>query len=150
MIKTKYVTAMWRGIHLEAGERDYSLLLYSPGVRRGNDYRPFLDGRVDGVLMDAGHKDPRPAKIAAAGMPIVTITRSLDLPPGCGTVYAEEWDTVNLALSHLWGLGHRRIAHIAGPCRNDLLPLRGDDEQNDIAIQRRDYYEAWLTERGLF
>lgn len=148
--QNEYVTAMWRGITLEAGKRDYSLLLYPPRVRRGGDYRPFLDGRVDGVLMDAGHGDLRPAHIAKAGMPIVTLTRSLDLSPGCGTAYVEERDTVNLALSHLWSLGHRRIAHLAGPARSDLVPYCGDDEQNDIAIQRRDHFQSWLTERGAF
>jgi len=67
------------------------------------------------------------------------LTRAIGLPPSCGAVWADEAQTVDLALSHLWELGHRRIAHIAGPTETD-----------DIALRRRDAFESWTHGRGVF
>lgn len=72
------------------------------------------DARVDGVfLTDLRRADPRFALLAEIGLPAVTIGRheaeqpfpvvNLDDAPGVA-------DTV----AHLYGLGHRRIAYVAG------------------------------------
>jgi len=108
---------LWRGIVAEADRIDYSLLHFPASVRKGASTDAFLDGRIDGILYHANtHTDPneRPARLASAGLPTVLLTRSRDLPDGCGTVYIDENSTANLAMEHLWDLGHRRIAHIAG------------------------------------
>jgi LacI family transcriptional regulator len=76
-------------------------------------------------------------------MPIVLLTRSLNLPEDCGAVYADEARTVDLALSHLWTLGHRRIAHVAGPV--DAGPAADwRAVVDDIAIRRLEAYEGWM------
>jgi DNA-binding LacI/PurR family transcriptional regulator len=110
----EFFERLWRGIMRETDVADYSLLHYPVGVRTGSAVEAFLDGRVDGVLFHGGH-DERHGKVARAGMPVVLLTRSRELPDGCGAAYADEARTVAVALDHLRGLGHRRIAHLAGP-----------------------------------
>jgi LacI family transcriptional regulator len=74
------------------------------------------------------------------GCPTVVLTRSLDLPDACGAAFADEAAVGELALSHLWEQGHRRIAHIAGPV----------GPGGDIAIGRLEAYRRWMRERGVY
>ena len=117
-------------------------------VRQSQSCDAFLDGRVDGVLFHAHTEDNvRSARIASAGMPIVLLTRSINVPAGCAAVYIDESEVVELALNHLWDRGHRRIAHLAGPVAPQGHGFRGDID--DIAIERLDYYCSWMERRGL-
>jgi LacI family transcriptional regulator len=143
---------LWSGINLQADEDNYSLLHYPASVRDADNERiePFLDGRVDGVIFHA-HVNRRAELVAGAGMPTVLLTRSLNLPTGCGAAWADEKQTVGLALSHLWDLGHRRIAHVAGPVGNaGRAPdsARGYLSADDVATQRLREYELWMGARG--
>ena len=138
---------LWRGILAEASDTDYALLHYPAAVHGGTSTDPFLDGRVDGLLyhsptsLRAPHApDSRPARLAAAGMPTVVLTRSRDLPDACGSAFTDEARTADLALTHLWEQGHRRIAHIAGPT----------GPGGDIAIGRLEAYRDWMRERGVY
>jgi Transcriptional regulators len=145
---------LWRGITAAADAEDYSLLHYPRSVRDADPGRvePFLDGRVDGVLFHAHESEnTRPGRVARAGMPTVLLTRSQDLPEHCGAAWADEAQAVDLALSHLWELGHRRIAHVAGPVgREDDAPEAGDLRVDDVALLRLHAYEAWVRRRGAF
>lgn len=139
---------LWRGIAAEADRENYALLHYPAAVRAGESSDAFLDGRVDGMLFHS-HDNARPARVAAAGMPTVLLTRSLDLPENCGAAWADEAQTAELALSHLWELGHRRIAHVAGPVELQLVDPR-QEQPDDIAIRRRDGYTAWMQARSAY
>ena len=77
--------------------------------------RLAADGRVDGVfLTDLRVDDPRPALLAELGLPAV-----LDRPdctddePSRRRV--DDRPGIAAAVRHLVELGHRRIAHVAGP-----------------------------------
>ncbi|MES2463840.1 MAG: LacI family DNA-binding transcriptional regulator [Armatimonadota bacterium] len=143
-----FFEGLWRGVLAEASETNYALLHYPGAVHGSTSTDPFLDGRVDGLLYHPpgslrspdAPPDNRPARLAAAGMPTVVLTRSLNLPDACGAAYADESGTVDLALSHLWERGHRRIAHVAGPTGLG----------SDIAIGRLNAYRAWMRERGVY
>ncbi|MCW3053686.1 MAG: LacI family transcriptional regulator [Chthonomonadales bacterium] len=145
-----FLERLWRGIVLAADLADYALLHYPVSVRESSSSDAFLDGRVDGVLL-SGQDNAREEQLAAAGMPTVLITRSLNLSEGCGAVWANETDTLDLALYHLWDLGHRRIACIAGPVGS----LAGDGHTGlrpaaDIAVRRLDAYIQWMRRRGVY
>jgi DNA-binding LacI/PurR family transcriptional regulator len=73
----------------------------------------------------------------AAGMPVVAINRSLPADCPLSTVWFDHRGGGRLATEHLLALGHRRIAHIAGPPHR----LTG--------VQRRQGYEDALTAAGL-
>lgn len=69
---------------------------------------------VDGIINGAAQRtDPKMAQVAAAGIPIVTLNRKVE----DGTipyVINDERQGIRLAFRHLYDLGHRRIANIAG------------------------------------
>ncbi len=143
--------SLWRGIMSQADVESYSLLHFPLAVRHGASCDPFLDGRVDAMLVQE-HGNNRSRRLTAAGMPTVLLTRSLDLPDGCGAVCIDESQTAELALSHLWALGHRRIAHIAGPV-GERAPHRVTPATvtalwcDDVAVQRLAAYTAWMQQR---
>jgi LacI family transcriptional regulator len=145
---------LWRGITSQADVEDYSILHYPASVREASDERvdAFLDGRVDGVLFHS-HENVRPTRVAAAGMPTVLLTRSLSLPEGAGAVYADETQTMDIALSHLWDQGHRRIAHIAGPVGHESqTPPSGQGFllADDVAVQRLRAYQEWMRTHNVY
>jgi DNA-binding LacI/PurR family transcriptional regulator len=145
---------LWRGITSQTDIEDYSILHYPASVREATHDRvdAFLDGRVDGVLFHS-HENVRPAHVAAAGMPTVLLTRSLRLPEGSGAVYADETQTIDIALSHLWEQGHRRIAHIAGPVGHESQTLPGGSGfliADDVAVQRLRAYQDWMRVRDVY
>ena len=144
----QFFERLWRGIVLETDAISYSLLHYPQPVRTGSGIDAFLDGRVDGVLFH-GAQDERHERVVRAGMPVVLLTRSLDLPDGCAAAYTDEREVVRLALDHLHSLGHRRIAHLAGPVgpRPDADSLRG---RADIALQRLAAYTEQQKALGTF
>ncbi|MGW7487308.1 LacI family DNA-binding transcriptional regulator [Streptomyces sp. NPDC054786] len=100
--------------------------------------RWWAERRVDGVLVvDPRTEDPRPELLASLGLPAVVVggpatrERQVDGPgrssepaaPGAAaapphpllsTVWADDSKAMARVLDHLYGLGHRRIVHIAG------------------------------------
>jgi DNA-binding LacI/PurR family transcriptional regulator len=153
-----FLERLWRGIMEQADLEDYSLLHYPRSVRDSASCAALLDGRVDGILLH-GNPDSRDSQLAAAGMPTVLLTRSLEIPDGCGAVWADEAQTVDLALQHLWSLGHRRIAHVAGPVGADIATAPGSLQSDnageqtrraDIAVGRLESYCAWMRRRCCF
>jgi len=144
---------LWRGIMHQADIENYSLLHYPAKVRDGRGCEPFLDGRVDGMLMHE-HEDARSIELASAGMPLVLLTRSLNIPEGCGCAYADEAMTTDVAMAHLWELGHRRIAYIAGPV-GDILKSRLAKTQfgfskDDVAVTRLETFVDWVKQRRVY
>jgi len=72
-------------------------------------------GRVDGVfLTDLRVDDPRPALLEALGLATVVIAPApFDCPSP--VVAIDDRPGIVSAVEHLAALGHRRIAHVAGP-----------------------------------
>ncbi|MEV6952950.1 LacI family DNA-binding transcriptional regulator [Streptomyces sp. NPDC051183] len=76
--------------------------------------RWWAERRVDGVLVvDPRTDDPRPALLEQLGLPAVTVGQS-DPPSALTSVWADDAGAMAQVLDHLYGLGHRRIAHVAG------------------------------------
>ena len=149
-----YLEQIWRGVMRQADQEYYSLLRYAHAVsERTCDI--FLDGRVDGMLLH-DHQDERAIHLSNAGMPAVLIDRPFGIPEGCGAAFAKQADIVDLAMSHLWQLGHRRIAFVAGPVADlaggvpvpEGVPAfpAGDP----VAIDRFQCYVDWMARRQLF
>ena len=121
------------GLKHGAGERGYDLLLFSsdePGNGFGGTHsyvRRAGHHGVDGVVvMGYDPSDPEMRRLVASGLPCITI----DADPGephCGYVMSENRDGAAQAVRHLHGLGHTRIATIAGPpwTRPGPRPARG-------------------------
>jgi DNA-binding LacI/PurR family transcriptional regulator len=89
-------------------------------------------------------------------MPTVLLDRALDLPEGCGAAFANETDSIGLILTHLWELGHRRIAHIAGPIGDRASGAQRPavstalEWPDDVAVRRLDAYCEGTAMRNAF
>jgi DNA-binding LacI/PurR family transcriptional regulator len=139
------------GIQSVMNEHELALMTY-PASALNNlaNYSPFVDGRVDGLLMGAGLRDTRPEKIASAGLPIVVFGRYKLLPYGCGAAFASEKDIVELAMDHFWSLGHRRIAHVSGPIADVPMTFGNPDSVHEASIWRFRHYVDWMSERRAY
>ncbi|WP_433183060.1 LacI family DNA-binding transcriptional regulator [Actinoallomurus sp. CA-150999] len=95
------------------------------------------EGRVDGVfLTDLRCSDPRLSLLTEIGLPAVTLNRP-DIESGFPAICLDDRPGIATAVGHLVGLGHTRIAHVAGP--TELLHGRG----------RHEAWTAALDEAGL-
>ena len=64
---------VWHGASRMAEWDDYRLLSYPASVRNASDPSPFLDGSVAGLILTGGYEDPRPARLAEAGLAVVLL-----------------------------------------------------------------------------
>ncbi len=75
----------------------------------------LLARSVDGLIMaNVLHNDSRISELARRSVELVTVNRRVE-DPGVASVVNDEQGGIRAMLGHLVGLGHRRIAHIAGP-----------------------------------
>ncbi|MGW7082591.1 LacI family DNA-binding transcriptional regulator [Streptomyces sp. NPDC054871] len=80
--------------------------------------RWWAEHRVDGMLVvDPRGSDPRLALLDELGLPAVVVGTLPDPHtdhPGISNLWADDALAMASIVDHLYGLGHRRIAHIAG------------------------------------
>jgi DNA-binding LacI/PurR family transcriptional regulator len=110
----------------------------TPGRHEAETYRGLAaDRRVDGVILtDLRADDPRPALAAELGLAAVTLGVPA-VPSAFSSVSIDDGAGIRLAVEHLAALGHRRIAHVAGPAT--MLH----------AVRRREAFEAAARAAGV-
>ena len=128
-----------RGISSELAARDRQLILLMPDSAadeaRTADY--LTAGHVDGALLVSLHgDDPLPARLTAAGIPIVLVGRP---PKGAKASFVDvdNRQGAQSAVAHLIGAGRRVVATITGPL--DMAP----------GVDRLGGYRDALAEAGL-
>jgi LacI family transcriptional regulator, galactose operon repressor len=139
-----------RGAEERAAELGYILLLASGSVE---DRLPILRGRVDGLLYAIATSDSgMPARLPS-GLDSLLVNRR---EPGLGpSIVVDDEAAAALATRHLIGLGHRRIAHIAGPATADtgrrrLAGYIGAMNAAGIPVSSQLIQEARFDEAGGF
>jgi DNA-binding LacI/PurR family transcriptional regulator len=92
------------------------LAVATPGRHEDETYRGLAkDDRVDGVVLsDLRAGDPRIPLLADLGMTAVTLGVP-DVASPFASVSIDDGAGIRRAVEHLAALGHRRIAHVAGP-----------------------------------
>jgi len=98
--------------------------------------RLLMARRIDGLVILTGHLDDRQIAEFARHQPIVVTGRQLEAPQVRAFTLDQEAGG-HLATRHLLNLGHRRIAHIAGPA------------DHTDATDRRAGYQRALREAGI-
>lgn len=126
-----YVTIS-RGAYLRAEQLGYLSLLAEDLEERPVGPAVIDGARVDGVLLGSaapGH--PLIAHLAESGLPHVFLNRSI---AGSGRNVTMEVEAASrLAVEYLGALGHRRIAHLAGPPVIEPSTARADAFRGAIA-----------------
>jgi LacI family transcriptional regulator len=115
-----------RGAERAAAAAGYVVLLADADefVEAGEAYkRLVVERRVDGLLVaSASVSDPFLANLAGRDQPVVLVNRRG--PSSLSSVTVDDAEGVRLAVAHLMGLGHQRIAHMAGPSDVDTARRR--------------------------
>lgn len=126
-----YVTIS-RGAYVRAQQLGYLSLLAEDLEDRPVGAAVIDGARVDGVLLGSaapGH--PLVAHLAESGLPHVFLNRSIE---GSGRNVTMEVEAASrLAVAYLGELGHRRIAHLAGPRVIEPSTARADAFRDAIA-----------------
>lgn len=100
--------------------------------------RQLLNRRIDGLILTGLERSSAFYDfLRATGVPFVVTWKRVDDARGISSVSFDNYDAARLAMSHLTGLGHRRIALICG--RTAV---------NDRARDRRRAYEDAMQELG--
>ncbi|MER6593186.1 LacI family DNA-binding transcriptional regulator [Micromonospora purpureochromogenes] len=135
-----FFPAFIAGVERVLVEQSQALVLQVVTSQRAEEdgYRRLAaDGRVDGVfLLDLRVADPRIALLEELRLPAVTLGRP-DVPTPFPAVLVDDRPGIAAAVRHLVELGHRHVAHVAGP---DHF-LHGS--------ARRDAWENALRDAGL-
>ena len=112
-----FFPAFIAGVERTLSDRGQALVLQVvPESEEEAGYRRLAgDGRVDGVfVLDLRVADRRIALLRQLRMPAVTIARP-DVPSDFPALLVDDRPGIAAAVYHLVELGHRRIAHVAGP-----------------------------------
>lgn len=112
-----FFPAFIAGVESVLAERGDGLVLHvTPADGERSVYeRLAADRRVDGVLLtDVRQDDPRPALLAALGLPAVAVA-CRSWVEGLCVVELDDRPAFVAAIRRLAELGHSRIAHVQGP-----------------------------------
>lgn len=139
-IRNPFYPDLVAGVQRVVERSGYTLVLGSSGAdakRERAIVRSMIRRRVDGVILGSArmHADEIGAFIES-GTRLVLASRNLP-EPVTDTVIVDNRRGAEMAVDHLVDLGHRRIAHIAGP--QDVMPFR----------DRLIGYRAALIRRGI-
>ena len=123
-IDNPFFSTLLRGIEEEAQTLDLSVLIGNTAgdpEREENYLRTIGERRADGLILLTG-RIPGRARADRILPPTVVAAERIDatLP----TVRVDNAAAARMAVEHLIALGHRRIAHIAGPPGNVLTAER--------------------------
>lgn len=130
----------------------YALVLQvvdSEQMERDAYVRFAHEARVDGVfLTDLRTNDDRPSELASLGMPCVLVGPTgpggSDLEP----IGVDDSAGIRRAVRHLYALGHRRIAHVAGAERyvhSDVRRRAWVDEMEQLGLEAGPIVDADFT-----
>ncbi|GAA4661262.1 LacI family DNA-binding transcriptional regulator [Amycolatopsis dongchuanensis] len=107
-----------RGIEDALDNQGYTALLANTDndpERAGAQFDALLSRRVDGFLIaTARREDPLLTRAHDQGIAVVLVNRSTDVPL-FPAVTGDDAAGIAAAVEHLRDLGHRRLAHLAGP-----------------------------------
>ena len=107
-----------RGIEDRLDDAGYTSLIVNTDNDPGREHSHLEAMRarqVDGVISATARLDRELlADVAAAGMPLVLVNRSLE-DGSVPSVAVNDKQGIGLAVAHVASLGHKRIGHVSGP-----------------------------------
>lgn len=103
-----------------------------------------LQGRVDGVLVAAATSDAAYRRALLGDLPAVLVNRKE--PGDLASVIVDDEAGAALAVGYLAELGHRRIAHVAGPQNADTARRRLRGYRAALQASGIDVQPEWIAE----
>lgn len=140
-----YLHQVLNGIANEAGRLRQDVLLFTRCGEpdRDNMASVLVDGRVDGVIFVAPHFSDVSVELATSfHLPCVSVSGAP--VQGILTFCVNNETGVSLAMQHLYDLGHRKIAHIAGRLDMQDAVLRLQAYQAFLRSKHIPYREEWV------
>lgn len=136
------------------GIQDYLRTIDYLGLIINSDWDPQLEreaigtllGRsVDGMIfVESGHLSPT-EELEKAGKPYMFVHRLFGAPVQYSVV-PDDYAGTQLAMEHLFALGHRRIAHIAGPSAWHSARRRVDGYVDSMRAHGIEVEPGWVVE----
>lgn len=141
-----YLHSALNGVFNEAGRLHKDVLLFTrySESERDDMASMIVDGRVDGVIFIAPHFSERSIEIATSLHSACVSISGFPLD-GVHTFSVENESGVHLALQHLYDLGHRKIAQIAGRLDMHDAIDRLQAYQAFLRANRIPYREEWVA-----
>lgn len=130
-----FMTEVIRSLQLTCLEINHLLLLHNfdPDVSVSNRLAELTCGRIDGLVVHLRENGPLAQGIAQSGLPTVAIADRVESLPSVG---CDDPSGIRLAIEHLVGRGHERIAFAYSP-----YPL-------EAALERHKAYIEETERRG--
>jgi DNA-binding LacI/PurR family transcriptional regulator len=116
------------GMCARARQLDYDLTIFlrsEPNWVKPGSEAQFLDRRCDGFIFVGANRAEISEALVGHRVPIVECY-SVAPPPGVARVLGDHCQGMRLAVEHLAGHGHTRIAHLGGPGDNLEANERAD------------------------
>lgn len=117
-ITNPFYSELARGIEDQVRVHGYTSVLCSTDnlPRRQLEYlQTLLEKRVDGLILGSvRRREPEVAALAHNGFPVVLVNRYFR-SPHVDSVVVDNYAGSRRLMEYVFGLGHRRIAHIRGP-----------------------------------
>lgn len=106
-----------RGLEQALEQHGYTLIVVNTdndADRERSAVRSLVDRQVDGLVLATAHIDSAGTDVGSSRVPAVLVNRRSEqaLAP---SVVPNDVGAVREVVDHLHGLGHRRLAHVAGP-----------------------------------
>lgn len=117
-IESPFFTRAMRGIEEGLADSGYAPIIVSGhwnAVEEAQRIRLLMARRIDGLVILTGHLADEQIAEFARHQPIVVTGRKLRHDHNLVATWLDQIEAGYLATRHLLSLGHRRIAHIAGP-----------------------------------
>jgi LacI family transcriptional regulator len=141
-----YLHLALNGIANQARVLQQDMLLFTrhDETEREEMITVLLDGRADGVIFIAPHFNHKTVELATSlHLPCVTISgATLD---GVVSFTADSEGGVHQAMNHLYELGHRKIAHVAGRLDMQDSVIRLQAYQSFLRLANIPYREEWVA-----
>jgi LacI family transcriptional regulator len=135
------------GIERVAAARGHLVLLCNSATEESTwrDLAALRRRQVDGIILIGARLSADRLAAVTSGIPVVTVDREVPLP-GASVVQSDHRAGGHAATSHLIGLGHRAIAHVAGPSWLSVAQLRRSGYADALAAARLPADERLVVE----
>jgi hypothetical protein len=119
-IENSLFPPMVRGIEERLAVKGYAVLIANAAGAAADRERvleQMFERQVDGVVVATANRDDQMVRrCILEHIPVVLVNRSEEHRQ-VAEVVNDDFHSMQLAMDHLVGLGHRKIAHVAGPLR---------------------------------